>query len=171
MNCLRFCQLTWHPFLFTNALLPGACTGQAPRLTAALSKSSGSPAGAYLCLKTQHHFPCQISDIPILQRYGWLCLIVESRLLLETFYKINYLINACADKMAFSQQTFVIKTNHGIQQETSITLLSYSAGAANLFHRQYLPKLDRQIGVLLKISQCTGCDFVLFKATYFTEVF
>lgn len=56
MNRLRLCQLTWQPFLFTKALLPGACRQQAPRLTGALSKSSGSRAGAYLYLKTQHHF-------------------------------------------------------------------------------------------------------------------
>lgn len=41
----------------------------------ALSKSSESCAGVYLCLKT-HHFACPFSDIPILWRYGWLFLII-----------------------------------------------------------------------------------------------
>lgn len=114
--------------VFASANLPGIASclpmpfslepadSKLPGLTGTLSKSPGSHAGAYLSAWTPNIiFPCQISDIPILWRYGWLCLIIESRLLLETFYKINYLINTCADKTAFSQQTFVIKTHHCIQ--------------------------------------------------------
>lgn len=33
MHRLHLCQLTWHPFMFTNALLPGACRQRAPELT------------------------------------------------------------------------------------------------------------------------------------------
>lgn len=70
--------------------------------------------------------------------------------------------------MALSQLTFVIKTNHCIQQETSITLKCYSAGDVNLFSSTVYTEI-RSIEVfhVLSFSEFIGkrhiSHFIKFK--------
>lgn len=149
--------------MFTNTLLPGGCREQALESTLEpYLNPLKAVRGAYLCLKTQCHFPCQVADIPILWRYGWLGLIVESRRLLQAFYKINYLVNTCADKMDFSRLIFVTKTDPCIQPETSITLTSYSAGTVNLFNRAThteIRSMDRGSGKNVSMYRLWFCAY------------
>lgn len=156
--------------MFTNTLLPGASRQQAPELTLEPYLNPLKVVqGAYLCLKTQHHFPCQISDSPISGRYGWLGLIIDSWQLLQTFYKISYLINICTDKMALSQLTFgndraLLKQEYPWPQ--SVVSRDWICSVAQCI-------LNQRIEILVKKKknyQCVGCDFLSIKAMYFTEV-
>ena len=64
--------------------------------------------------------------------------------------------------MAVSQLNFIFKTNHCIQQDTSISLVSYSAGAVDFFSRTIHIKI-RSTEVLVKIYQYISCEFCVSK--------